>query len=291
MNNSLKEAILKTLVYSDIFDYPLTKEEIHKFLTGKKTKQKSINEILDKTVEISKNGKFFCLKGRESIFRKRKEREKESKEKLRENIKLIKLLRFLPFIKFVGISGGLSIKNAEKDDDIDLFIITSNNIWTARFFSILLFKLLKKHRSRKTRDVKDKFCLNMFIRGDSLAFEDNKKNIYTAREILQIIPVINKGGLYEKFIKENSWVFGFFPNFYSKNSGDLEPNFKNSVFTIPIELVLKKVQLILIKRKKTREIVENGLLAFHPFDFSAFVLKKYQEGLRKYSLLLSEKGY
>jgi hypothetical protein len=50
-----------------------------------------------------------------------------SQEKLQNwRVRLyLKILSFFPQIKLIGLSGSLAMMNADKDDDIDLFIITA----------------------------------------------------------------------------------------------------------------------------------------------------------------------
>ncbi|MBU2632775.1 nucleotidyltransferase domain-containing protein [Patescibacteria group bacterium] len=279
--NSLNKAILKTLAYSDIFDFPLTGKEIHRFLVGKKFSQEEVGLELGRIKKVSKKSNLFCLNGREEVFKKRFLKEIQSEEKLAENIKIIKLLQYIPFIQFVGISGSLAVKNAEENDDIDLFIITDRNIWTARFFAILLFKVFGKHRSKNSKKIKNKFCLNMFISDIKLEFSKEKRNLYIAREIAQIMPVFNKGSVFERFLKQNNWIRDFLPNL---QNGTEQANKKKSIIFFPMEQILKKIQLIKINKTKTKETIQESFLAFHPFDFSKFCLGKYKSNLRKMGL-------
>ena len=69
-----KEGILKALVYSDLFNFPLTKDEIWRFFIGEKVDrrdfEKSLTE-LKKNVLAERDG-YYCLKGREEIILARK---------------------------------------------------------------------------------------------------------------------------------------------------------------------------------------------------------------------------
>jgi len=47
--------------------------------------------------------------------------------------------------------------------------------------------------------------------GKNLAWPPDNRNIYTAHEIAQIIPLVDKDNFYRRFIKENRWVLGYWP--------------------------------------------------------------------------------
>ena len=75
---SSKESILKTLLYSDIFDYPLSKEEIWKFLISKnkEDKQSFLKYLSLKNNLFNHKNNFYFIKGRIEIIKKRQEKEK-----------------------------------------------------------------------------------------------------------------------------------------------------------------------------------------------------------------------
>ena len=80
---SSKEPVLKTLLYSDIFDYPLKKSEIWRFLiSGKKENKQEIYKILNaKNSFFGVKDNFYYLKGKENTVEKRKD--KYGKNKIR----------------------------------------------------------------------------------------------------------------------------------------------------------------------------------------------------------------
>src|SRR5260221_11194131 len=126
MKITSEHAILKTLTYGDIFDYPLTKEELWKYLISDKpiTRKAFEEEIEEPRCRgfASATG-FYFKKGRGKIVTLRKKREKISERKLEIARSVCNFLKLIPTIQFIGISGGLAMSNADAKDDIDLFII------------------------------------------------------------------------------------------------------------------------------------------------------------------------
>jgi hypothetical protein len=59
------------------------------------------------------------------------------------------------------------------------------------------------------------FCMNYYIDEEALQITD--KNIYTATEVVTLIPVCGNGAL-TKFYEANSWTRAYFPNYELCNS-------------------------------------------------------------------------
>lgn len=301
MNKEIERAIIKTLVYSDIFNYPLSKEELWKFLIGKKTDKKNFIKLkllksLPRIVCLKKN--LYYLYGRKKTIDIRNAREKESRKKIYIARKVIKKLSFVPTIQFIGISGALSLKNSGKKDDIDLFIIASRgSLWLTRLIMIIFLLLMGMYRRRNQSKVSDKICLNMLIDDSVLSFPKVRQNLYTAHEIVQMMPVFDRNDTYNKFRSENKWVEKFLPNAIDTRilrHKDIKRKDKKSlsipisqylnIFLGPFERLAKIIQLWFIKKHITTETVNDNFLAFHPLDYKKSILKEYNKRLIRYEV-------
>lgn len=278
---NLKKAVLSALAYHSIFNYPLTFEEIYKFTEVKTNKKKLSEALLElrKSEKIFKITDFYSLTKSEKFTFLRKKRQAISKQKMKKASVFVNILSTIPTIKLVAITGALSLKNSDENDDIDLLIIASNNrIWTSRFFAnLLLFPYKRSPRSNKQ---KDKACLNIFLDESKLRIEN--KNLYIAHEIAQMKVVLNTDNTYEKFIKENHWVYDFLPNWIpekvsSKNKYSFNFPIELSIFTNKVEDVLKKYQLNYMKEKVSSEKITDKQLFFHPKQTNQKIMKEYRE--------------
>ena len=286
-------AVLKTLIYSDIFDYPLTKEGIWKFLIGRVDRALFEKDLISFTPSRweRKNGYYF-LSGREEVVEKRIKRKKESGKKLDFARKIIKKLSRIPTVLFIGISGGLALENAEEKDDVDLFVITlKNNLWITRLILVFLLIGMGQYRGRGKKE-SQKVCLNMLIDEEALMFEKDRQDLYTAHEIVQLRPMFDRDNTYNKFLSANKWIDRFLPN-WRATVGNKTRNYAESFFSFFLRPVLrlsalehfaKIMQLLYMKKHRTKETVESHFLAFHPFDYKNFVLKEYNKRLNKYDL-------
>lgn len=293
MSKAIKKEILKRVNFFNKFFYFPTKDQLFKFLRIKINKQK-FEEVLE---ELKKENKllFFRFDGKERFFVLEKSSNKAKKEfenRVREyrkkltiwRIKLyLRLLSLLPQIRFVGLSGSLAWEAVDKDDDIDLFIITKRKrLWTARFLAVIFAVLFGIKRKRGVKKAKDKVCLNLFFDEANLKIPKEKQNEYVAFEVLALKPIFDKG-VYEKLIGENrDFIKKYFPN--AKFEFDLESREKREkrrkFFQIIgdfFESILKKIQLFLINRHKTLEYITSTQLWFFPEDFE----KEYRRKLNQ----------
>jgi len=259
---------LVSIIYHDIFDYPLTIFELIKWSAGNKVK-------LSKTQEVKIVGKrgYFSIKDREGLILKRFMRKRISTRKVVIAKRAAKILSFIPTIKMVAVTGALAMENANEEADIDLMIITSKDtLWTTRLFTLLLLDILRiPRRKYGDRNQKDKLCLNIWLDENNLAWR--KRNIFTAHEIAQIKPLVNKEEAYEKFISKNKWIVDYWPNAVKIQNYSRQTNLRPSLFTI-FEPLTRKFQLWYMKDKVTREVVTPTRALFHPIDWGDIVASK-----------------
>ncbi|MDD5290286.1 MAG: hypothetical protein PHT40_03785 [Patescibacteria group bacterium] len=223
--DELAKNILKTIIWFDLFEYPLTQEEIFNWYLSAYAPQPPINapadrllifseieKLLSKNLIIHQNS-FYFLPGREKIIGTRKERAIESERKLKRARRAAKFLGILPFIKAVVVCNVLGYKNAKAEDDIDFLIITApKRIWATRWFATGFFKILNLRPNKKT--IRDKFCFSFYLAEDGLNLEKIKlaDDPYLTWWFTGLIPLYDAGGIFEKFIKENEWVEKWLPN-------------------------------------------------------------------------------
>ena len=137
----LDEQILRTLLYFDIFNYPLKSEEVFKFL-GIPALDKSIipsrlNSLRDQKI-IFQFGEFFSLKNDNSLIDRRLKGNKEADKYLILAQKKANFISKFPFVRAVLASGSLSKGYMDEGSDLDFFIITApNRLWIARTLLVL----------------------------------------------------------------------------------------------------------------------------------------------------------
>lgn len=279
----MEKAILRTLIYYDIFDFPLKAWEIHKWLIRKKGSLKQVEKTLTKMESVRHKEGYWFLSRRKGLVKNRLEKEKVSRKHLLTAKLISNLFKAIPWIKLIGISGNLAVMGSSRKDDIDFFVITSNNrIWLSRLFLIFLTTLtgLRRKRREKLLSASGKICINLILETDNLA--QRNKNIYLAHEVLQMRPIWQREETYSKFLHDNKWAFKYLPNWKSgireeergnrkERRGNTESNFVDW-----LEKMAKNWQLKIMDGPSGAERIESGALYFHPEDKGVKIMEEYE---------------
>lgn len=293
-SHSLVSAVLKTLAYADIFQFPLEADEVFFYLISpvpfsSVEVSRVLSSLVQKEVVAYKEALYF-LKGRENLVLVRRRRESASRGKWQKALYWARFFRFCPWIKLVGVSGALAMGNSEADDDLDLVFITSRKrIWLTRAVVVLFLFLTGQYR--RPRRISGRFCPNLFLTEEALSsFE---KDLFIAHEVVQLRPLWDRQGFYRHFRLENDWVKDYLPHtpIIAEISSRKPPDdsFLSSPFDF-LEGLARSLQLKFMAKKITREIVTDQILRFHPRDTRNLVLGEYEkragEALEQYSRVM-----
>ncbi len=212
----LRESIISTLAhYQAERGLPLSAFEVFRFLHKSDNIDTSVKfvEVLDtlcllkrEGVVFSKNGFFFLEDKIKTAYANRIKRDKISQKKWKKAHRLLKMVSFVPFVRSVAVSGSISMNNAFKDSDIDLFLIVKRGrIWTARIISMLITHILRARRYKN--NINNRVCLNYFICEEASI---QVKNIASANIFLRMVPVFGRGVFYNFYSQNRDWVSKFF---------------------------------------------------------------------------------
>lgn len=199
--DQLKQAILQVVTYADIFDYPLTIEEIHRYCEIK-TSLNIIYAELHGFGSLKQIENYFTLPGREELVATRQRREKISTRLWPQAIYYGRLIASLPFVRMVAVTGSLAVNNTEDPADIDYLVVTDpGHLWTCRALILVLAKMAVLRGLN--------LCPNYLITTRALEFQEH--NLYVAHELTQMVPLSGMD-VYVEIRRQNPWVAGFLPN-------------------------------------------------------------------------------
>lgn len=205
--DDLHMSILYTIAYSDIFEYPLTLQEIHRYLIGRVVTLAEIAAVLstgDLRRTLTSRGEFYALHGRERLFDLRPTRAALAARLWPQAVRFGRLIGSLPFVRMVAITGALVSSNVEPGADYDYLIVTKPGwLWLCRAMVLGLGKVAKAF------GVRAELCPNYLITENALRLLD--QDLFTAQELTRMQPV-SGFAVYETMRAQNRWTDDFLPN-------------------------------------------------------------------------------
>lgn len=213
---NLEKSILKTLAYFDIFDYPLTKEELFRLRHTEGTERMDYTEFLNRLGSLSavveRSQGFYFLPGRSEIVNIRQSQVKIMENKLKIAHRGIKKIARVPFVRAVFVCNTLNGPGLDEDSDIDVFVIVKHGrLWLARVLVTLKLSLFGLRRTK--RRIKNKICLSFYLADDSLNLEKIaiENDVYLVYWLAQLIPFYDPENLLSSLQKANGWVRKYLP--------------------------------------------------------------------------------
>ena len=204
---NIVEAIDEVLAWSNLFNNHINVECVLRNLRMKG----SISSIVD-TVERSthlsiENDVVYSDKyDRNPLFQHSQEL---ASEHFKETIEVLSILNSCNQITGLAVTGSVAAGMNSEGGDVDVLIITKPGwVWRVRALAIYLSH---KHPTGRL------LCPNMVLSEESVRFE---KGVYTAREMMQIIPLKDSKGI-TKLYNANEWVNEILPNANKKPSKSL----------------------------------------------------------------------
>lgn len=203
---SILRAILQTIAYADIFAFPLTAHEIHRYLIGISAAPRLVNECLDELISSTSylihHGNYYALSGRGELFQLRDQMKEIADQQWTKARCYGHLLAGFPFVHMVAVTGALAVNNVTPGSDLDYLIVTQpGRLWVCRAMVILLVRWASMHG--------DTVCPNLFLSENALSY--SHQDIYTAHEMVQMIP-LSGYDVYLRMMRMNSWAFDYLPN-------------------------------------------------------------------------------
>jgi hypothetical protein len=201
-------AILRTLLYYDIWHFPLTLEELYAFLPLEVNTLGNFRCFLEEhgpgPMVGEQNGYYFIRASGEMVVALRKRRENHARFMWRMARVSTHILKRCPFVRAVFVSGELSKNATQRNSDVDFVIITvPGRLWIARTLMILFKKTVLLNRKKF-------FCVNYHVSQQHFTLDE--RNVYVATEVAHMKPLYNSS-VFSEYLRANDWIGSFFPNF------------------------------------------------------------------------------
>lgn len=301
-NNTTQAAILKTVIFFDLFNYPLTNWEIWQYLNLEidlGALESKIEElVLSKTLE-QKDG-FYFLSGRQELTKIRRERYNYANYKIKLARRAAKLFKWLPSVKLVAVANLIGHHNLRNESDVDIFIVSSpHRLWLTRLFCTGLMKIT---RQRPTKECKrNRMCLSFYAATNGLAMESLRfkpSDPYFDHWFLGLYPIYDTDRYLAYLRFKNPWLKKSFPN-----SLLLRENFTNDYLSQNLldkilyyganilNFLAKKIQLLIMPKvlkelagKESGVVLSDSILRFYLKDRRQEFLENYNKRLAEFSI-------
>lgn len=294
----LQKSIFQTLAYFDIFDLPLTKEELLRLLYTEGTEKVEYIEFLNQLNQlcslpgvVERSRGFYFLSGREGIVDERQRKVKIVEQKMKIAKRGIKKIAWVPFLRAVFVCNTVAFGSADEGSDIDvLIVVRKGRIWLTRLLATLSLSLFGLRRTKNK--IKNRICLSFYLADDCLNLEKIaiESDIYLTYWLAQLIPVYDPDNLHRSIVRANKWVNKYLVNGvqavvsskqYAVNSGRMAGWFKKLLekmwgwgYGDMIESQAKAIQQARMKMNlhsvqnapDTRVVVSDSMLKFHEKD-------------------------
>ncbi len=204
VSKEIVEAIDEVLAYSSIFDHHMEIEDVLRNLQIKSSRNNLVSAIETSSHLTVEDGIVFSNKyPKNPNLTSSKELARKTLEDTKE---VLSILNSCQQITGLAITGSVAAGVNAEGGDVDVLIITKPGwVWRIRALAIYLSH---KHPRGKL------LCPNMVMSEESLQFE---KSVYSAREMMQILPIKDDGGISELYAI-NPWTEEMLPNARRKPS-------------------------------------------------------------------------
>jgi hypothetical protein len=200
----LESAVVEAIAYADVFDWPLTPDEVHRYLPVRaalgEVEAALAGPAIGRFVERSDG--FLTLAGRTGLVADRLRRATVSRALWPRAIRHARLVAALPFVRLVAITGSLAVDAADDAADVDLLVVTADGrVWLTRAMSMGVVRFAALSRLR--------LCPNYLVAESALRIEE--RSLFTAHELVQMVPV-GPSPAYAELLRLNAWFRDFLPN-------------------------------------------------------------------------------
>lgn len=211
---ALEAAVLRTILYADVFHFALTPGELCHFLIADRSYSRADVEaalcgralaaVLAQTGTAAHDpGAYIALHDRAHLIGQRAEREALTAALWPHAVRAARWLSYLPFVRMVALTGALSMHNpAHPRDDIDFCIVTADRrVWLARACAVVVV--------RGARLAGIAICPNYVLAESAIA--QQRCDLFIAHEVCQMIPMFGHD-VYAAMRAANPWTAAHLPH-------------------------------------------------------------------------------
>lgn len=276
---NLRESVYATAAFFDIFDRPLLPYDFLQYVSG------DVATFLEDDQRLKQRDGYYFLPGSDQLLHVREMHRVVGAGYWKKVKKYTVKLEKIPFLRAVAVCNTLAFDSCTTDSDIDLFLIAGRGrIFTARFFSTLLFHLLGVRRHGKR--VSGRFCLSFYVSDDGMDLADMRLKddayLYFWMHSLNFVYRADDS-IYTDFYANNAWFVDLLPSGMGEKAASKKRFFSGAVKSVMeflltgfvgdwFENFLRKRDLKRFEKRKSSlgpdsdVVVSDRMLKFHNID-------------------------
>ena len=225
--------------------------------------------------KLNKNQLFFRLiseKAYDIPIQKSISKKSEWQNKMSLAKKLVERhLSKMDGIEMVGVTGSVAAESVEKDEDIDLMIVTKENElwWWRLYLRIYIWWHRIPHRRFGEGEKKNEFCFNLWLDRANLTIPHEKRNLKNATDLVIMKIIFDRNNCYWQFLRENEWVKKYLATGYEQRKREtrnqkletriIKGETKNNFFKIIINRFLFWWQYLYMWSKQGHKLKNVGV--------------------------------
>lgn len=296
-SDTLEDAIVKTVAFFDVLDYPLTIKEIHDRLLGLDASMEEIQAVIEESERVSFINGYVVLPQRDRIIEMRLQNVSADLDLWKRVKRYEWMFRIVPFIQGAYVCNRLAITQGSQESDIDIFVIAEEGrMFIVRTFLLFLSQIfgVRRYGDRVAR----RFCLSFFVDTSLVNLQplsDGASDIYFSYWVLLLRPIFSAFDIRTY----NSWLSGYFSEDLLRRTlktPPLSPSYLRRFFTWIfvgkfgdwVELILSKWQLRRARQKFLAMGSPHGVvlhehcLKFHDHDMRSHYFQEWKRRTEKY---------
>lgn len=202
---SIDRAVVSTVAYGDVFDYPLDAFEVHRYLHGVRATAEATAGALARSVAegvVAFHDGYYTLPGRERLVETRRGRAARAATYWPAAIRYGQIIAGMPFVRMVAVTGSLAWDNVPPSADIDYVVVAEpDHLWKCRWLLAVLRRVARLEGVN--------LCPNCMVTKRALTVWDH--DLYVAYELAGMRPIAGLG-MYRRLRRANPWTASFLPN-------------------------------------------------------------------------------
>ncbi len=302
----LELAIFRTICWFSVFDIPLSRFELWKWLLQPKRAYglAEVDQALETSSWLSSRIKshqgMYGLKraSLEDQTTRRHHRFLDASRKYKKLRRACVFFQMLPAVEAVAAVNTLAWWHTTDKSDIDLYIVTKpRHVWSTRFFSVLPY-VVAGQRPDHTHghNARDPLCFSFFSTTNALQLESlqwNPHDYYLAYWVKSIVPMYERTDVFAQLNLLNKWADTLLPN--ATGALCVHPLHRLPRFgSFPIQwsvfepafrwLQRRRFPKLLreIANKDSRVVISDDMLKFHENDRRALFFQQFQDTFERH---------